>query len=45
MQTFYACDGQKYIFYDYAKHMKGLSEKDKYNLFIRKHKGKDLGFM
>lgn len=35
IETFHACDGPRYIFYNYEKHMKGLSEKDKYNMFIR----------
>ena len=25
IQTFHACDGPRYIFYDYEKHMKGLN--------------------
>ena len=35
MKTFDACNGRKYIFYDYEKHMKGLKEKNKYNFCLR----------
>jgi hypothetical protein len=35
MQTFRACRGNKYIPYDYEKHMKSCREKSKYNNFIR----------
>lgn len=35
MKTFDACQGNKYIYYDYEKHMKGLKEKGKYNQFLR----------
>jgi hypothetical protein len=35
MKTFDACNGWKYIFYDYERHMKGLKEKNKYNFFLR----------
>lgn len=40
MKTFNACDGNKYIYYDFDKHMKGIDEQKKYNNFIRikKHK-------
>jgi hypothetical protein len=31
IRTFNACNGWKYIFYNYEKHMKGLNEKYKYN--------------
>lgn len=35
IKTFNACNGWKYIFYNYQKHMKGLSQKFKYNEKIR----------
>lgn len=35
MKTFDACNGRRYIFYDYEKHMKGLKERNKYNFFLR----------
>ena len=35
MKTFDACNGRRYIFYDYEKHMKGLRERNKYNQFLR----------
>jgi hypothetical protein len=35
MNTFDACQGRRYIFYDYEKHMKGMKEKSKYNEFLR----------
>lgn len=40
LKTFSACDGSKYIYYDFNRHMKGVDEKKKYNQFIRikKHK-------
>ena len=31
LRTFNACNGWNYIFYNYEKHMKGLSQKSKYN--------------
>ena len=42
IKTFNACNGWKYIFYNYEKHMKGLSEKHKYNDSIRINHARDL---
>lgn len=42
IKTFNACNGWKYIFYNYEKHMKGLSEKVKYNSKIRVHQQRNL---
>lgn len=39
MKTFDACNGWKYIFYDYEKHMKGFGEKANYNQFVRNMSG------
>lgn len=36
VKTFHACDGERYIFYNHEKHMKGISEMRTYNNFIRK---------
>ena len=38
VKTFHACDGDRYIFYNHEKHMKGLSQMRTYNNFIRKNK-------
>lgn len=42
IRTFNACNGWKYIFYNYEKHMKGLSEKWKYNEKIRSNQQKNF---
>lgn len=41
IKTFNACNGWKYIFYNYEKHMKGLNQKFKYNEEIRSKQGKN----
>lgn len=42
IKTFNACNGWKYIFYNYEKHMKGLREKSKYNEKIRSNQQKSM---
>jgi hypothetical protein len=35
LKTFSACDGSKYIYYDFNRHMRGVDDMKKYNEFIR----------
>lgn len=42
MRTFDACNGRKYIFYDYEKHMKGLKERNGYNRYLRMENGCEM---
>lgn len=42
IKTFNACNGWKYIFYNYEKHMKGLKEKRKYNDKIRSNQQRSM---
>jgi hypothetical protein len=37
IQTFAACGGERYVPYDYGRHMKSRMERAHYNTFIRKN--------
>ncbi len=37
-----ACDGPKFIVYDYERHMKGFRQRNNYNEFIRAKKTSTL---